>query len=108
MTSRMTGSARRRCRSAWPIFSLSILAPKYNEVFMHTQSDTTLNTRRDQFRRLPVLIAVATVDMVGGAMVFPLIPVYQVKLHASPTTIAMIISPFFVAQWLPAPISGRV
>ena len=40
-----------------------------------------------------VLIAVATVDMIGGAMVFPLIPFYALKFHASPTTIGMIIVP---------------
>ncbi len=46
----------------------------------------------DQFRRLIVLIAVATVDMVGGAMVFPLIPFYALKFHASPQVIGMIAS----------------
>src|SRR5947208_12750496 len=71
---------------------------------MPTQSDSS----RNQFRRLTVLIAVATVDMVGGAMVFPLIPFYALKLHASPTTIGMIIASFFVAQLISAPIWGRV
>src|SRR5438132_24240 len=47
-----------------------------------------------QFKRLMVLIAVATVDMIGGAMVFPLIPFYALKLHASPATIGMIIASF--------------
>jgi MFS family permease len=55
-----------------------------------------------------VLIAVATVDMVGGAMVFPLIPFYALKLNASPTTIGMIIASFFVAQLISAPLWGRV
>src|SRR5215468_7589957 len=62
----------------------------------------------DQFKRLLVLIAVATIDMVGGAMVFPLIPFYALKFHASPTTIGMIIASFFVAQLISAPIWGRV
>jgi MFS family permease len=57
---------------------------------------------------LLVLIAVATVDMIGGAMVFPLIPFYALKLHASPTTVGMIISSFFVAQLISAPLWGRV
>src|SRR5436190_23867874 len=61
-----------------------------------------------QFKRLMVLIAVATVDMIGGAMVFPLIPFYALKLHASPTTIGMIIASFFVAQLISAPLWGRV
>src|SRR5262249_42477998 len=59
-------------------------------------------------RRLMVLIAVATVDMIGGAMVFPLIPFYALKLKASPTTVGMIIASFFVAQLISAPLWGRV
>ena len=55
-----------------------------------------------------VLIAVATVDMIGGAMVFPLIPFYALKLNASPTTVGMIIASFFVAQLISAPLWGRV
>ena len=65
-------------------------------------------SQSDQFRRLMILIAVATVDMIGGAMVFPLIPFYAMKLHASPTTIGMIIASFFVAQLVSAPTWGRV
>ena len=65
-------------------------------------------SQSDQFRRLMVLIAVATVDMIGGAMVFPLIPFYALKLHAAPTTIGMIIASFFVAQLISAPVWGRV
>src|SRR5216117_3873139 len=71
---------------------------------MPTQSQSS----KDQFRRLMVLIAVATVDMVGGAMVFPLIPFYALKLHASPTIVGMIIASFFVAQLISAPLWGRV
>src|SRR6266480_4089511 len=65
-------------------------------------------SQSDQFRRLLVLIAVATVDMIGGAMVFPLIPFYALKLHASATTIGMIIASFFIAQLVAAPVWGRV
>src|SRR5947199_3240277 len=60
------------------------------------------------FRRLLILIAVATVDMMGGAMVFPLIPFYALKLHASPPVIGMIISSFFLAQLVSALLWGRV
>jgi MFS family permease len=62
----------------------------------------------DQFKRLMVLIAVATVDMIGGAMVFPLLPFYALKFHASPTTVGMIIASFFIAQLISAPLWGRV
>src|SRR5207302_3432562 len=61
-----------------------------------------------QFRCLMILIAVATVDMVGAAIVFPLLPFYALKLHAPPTTIGMIIASFFVAQLISAPVWGRV
>src|SRR5213080_3542115 len=67
-----------------------------------------LDRSKDQFRRLVILIAVATVDMIGGAMVFPLIPFYALKLHAAPSVIGMIISSFFVAQLVSAPLWGRV
>src|SRR4029434_8290046 len=66
------------------------------------------HTSRNQFRRLMVLIAVATIDMIGGAMVFPLIPFYALKFNASPTTVGMIIASFFVAQLISAPLWGRV
>ncbi len=55
-----------------------------------------------------VLIAVATVDMLGGAMVFPLIPFYALKFNASPAVIGMILASFFVAQLISAPVWGRV
>src|SRR2546427_8890264 len=67
-----------------------------------------LDRSKDQFRRLLVLIAVATVDMIGGARVFPLIPFYAPKLHASATMIGKIIASFFIAQLASAPVSGRV
>jgi MFS family permease len=63
---------------------------------------------RDQFRRLLILIAVATVDMIGGSMVFSLIPFYALKLNASPSVIGMILSSLFVAQVVSAPVWGRV
>ena len=55
-----------------------------------------------------VLIAVATVDMLGGAMVFPLIPFYAFRFNASPAVIGMILASFFVAQLISAPMWGRV
>src|ERR1051325_11225521 len=61
-----------------------------------------------QFKRLMVLIAVATIDMIGGAMVFPLLPFYALKFHASATTVGMIIASFFIAQLISAPLWGRV
>ena len=63
---------------------------------------------RDQLRSLSVLIAVAFVDMIGFAMIFPLMPFYALKLHAQPQTIGVIIAAFSGAQLISAPIWGRV
>jgi MFS family permease len=41
-------------------------------------------------------------------MVFPLIPFYGLKFHASEVTIGAIISSFFIAQLISAPLWGRV
>ena len=61
-----------------------------------------------QFRSLSVLIAVAFVDMLGFAMIFPLLPFYALELNISPQFIGVIIASFSVAQLLSAPIWGRV
>lgn len=71
---------------------------------MHAQS----RTPRNHFRQLTILIAVACVDMLGAAMVFPLIPFYALKLNAPPLIIGMILASFFVAQLISAPLWGRV
>jgi multidrug resistance protein len=65
------------------------------------------NSRQD-FGRLAILIAVATVDLMGAAMVFPLIPFYALRFNASPTMIGLILSSFSLAQLVSAPIWGRV
>jgi MFS family permease len=70
--------------------------------------DSAIMEARDQFRQLTVLIAVAFVDMIGFAMVFPLIPFYALKLHAQPQTIGLILAAFSGAQLISAPLWGRV
>jgi len=64
--------------------------------------------KRDQWRRLSVLIAVGGIDMLGFGMVLPIMPFYALKLHASPEMIGAIIASFSVVQLLVAPIWGRV
>jgi MFS family permease len=61
-----------------------------------------------QLRRLAVLIAASCVDMIGFAVVLPLLPFYALDLKASPLVIGLIISSFSVAQLLSAPLWGRV
>jgi MFS family permease len=58
--------------------------------------------------KLWVLMAAAFVDMLGFAMVFPLLPFYAQDLGASPFTIGVLISSFSIAQLATAPIWGRV
>ncbi|PYP57435.1 MAG: hypothetical protein DMD44_10215 [Gemmatimonadetes bacterium] len=59
-------------------------------------------------RRMAVLMAVAFVDMIGLTLVLPLLALYALKLHASPTTIGFLTASFPVAQLVASPIWGRV
>lgn len=59
-------------------------------------------------RRIAVLMATAFVDMVGGSMIFPLLPFYALKLDADPWMIGWMIAAFWIAQLASAPLWGRV
>jgi MFS family permease len=59
------------------------------------------------FRKLWVLLLNAFVDMLGYAMVFPLLPLYAVRLHATPTVIGLMVASFSIAQVASAPLWGR-
>jgi len=63
---------------------------------------------RSDLRRLLVLIAASAVDMIGFAMVLPLLPFYAEALQATPKTIGWIIASFSIAQLVSAPLWGRV
>lgn len=63
---------------------------------------------RSQLRRLSVLIAANFVDMIGFAIVLPLLPFYALRLHATDFQVGLIIAAFSVAQLLSAPVWGRV
>lgn len=65
-------------------------------------------TQRAQFRQLSVLIAVNAVDMIGFAIVLPLLPFYALDFHASPVAIGWLMASFSIAQLLSAPMWGRV
>lgn len=71
-------------------------------------TDSVPSTSRDQFKRLSVLIAVNAVDMLGFAMVLPILPFYAQDLGASPLAIGLIISSYSIAQLISAPFWGRV
>ncbi len=55
-----------------------------------------------------MLIAVAFVDMLGFAMILPLLPFYALDLNNSPQLIGVIIAAFSMAQLMSAPLWGRV
>jgi MFS family permease len=61
-----------------------------------------------QFRRLAVLIATSLVDMIGFAIVLPLLPFYALKLTATPFEVGLIMAAFSIAQIASAPVWGRV
>jgi MFS family permease len=71
-------------------------------------TDDTPAHRRDQLRRLSVLIATAGIDMLGFAIVLPLLPYYALKLAASPEMIGAITASYSVAQLMAAPLWGAV
>ncbi len=53
-------------------------------------------------------MATAFVDMMGFAMVFPLLPFYATELGASPALIGWLIASFSIAQLATAPVWGRL
>lgn len=63
---------------------------------------------RDQLRRLSVLIAIALVDMIGFAIIFPILPFYVLDLKATPFMVGVLTAAFSAAQILSAPVWGRV
>ncbi len=69
---------------------------------------TSTTTKRHQFRQLGVLIGLNFVDMMGFAMVLPLLPFYAQKLSASPEMVGVLLASFSIAQLVAAPIWGRV
>lgn len=71
-------------------------------------TDALPDSRRAQFRRLAVLIAISFVDMLGFFLILPILPYYALELHATPETIGWIIAAFSIAQLVAAPVWGRV
>jgi MFS family permease len=59
-------------------------------------------------RSLLVLMAAAFVDMLGFAMIFPLLPFYALRLGGEPWIVGFLVAAFSVAQLASSPIWGRV
>lgn len=58
-------------------------------------------------KKLSVLMAIAFVDMLGVAIVFPLVPFYALRLKADPWMVGWIIASFSIAQLAASPLWGR-
>jgi MFS family permease len=58
-------------------------------------------------KQLSVLMATVFVDMIGFLMVVPILPFYAKQLGARPVVVTMILSSFFLAQLITAPLWGR-
>jgi len=57
--------------------------------------------------KLTVLMITAFVDMLGLAMIIPLLPFYATKLGASNTIVGVLIAAFSIAQLASAPLWGK-
>ncbi len=60
-----------------------------------------------EVRKLWVLLMAAFVDMIGYAMVFPLLPFYAVRLDGSAQVIGLMVASFSIAQVAASPLWGR-
>ena len=58
-------------------------------------------------KRISVLMATAFVDMIGFAIVFPLLPFYALRFNADVWLIGWLIAAFSVMQLASAPLWGR-
>jgi multidrug resistance protein len=59
-------------------------------------------------KRLSVLMLVAFVDMMGLMIIWPLLPLYAVNLHATATTVGLLAASFPIAQLVSSPVWGYV
>jgi len=57
--------------------------------------------------RLGILFVTAFVDMVGLAMIVPLLPFYATEFGSSAAVVGLLVSAFSVAQLAGAPLWGR-
>ena len=59
-------------------------------------------------RRLVTILAIVFVNIVGAAMILPVLPLYALEeLHLREQVITLVIASYFVAQFLAGPILGR-
>jgi multidrug resistance protein len=59
-------------------------------------------------KKISVLIGIGFVDMLGVAMIFPLLPFYALRLEASAWMIGWLLASFSIAQLASSPLWGRL
>jgi DHA1 family tetracycline resistance protein-like MFS transporter len=60
-------------------------------------------------RRLMTILLIVFVQMLGAAMILPILPLYaQREFNMSPQTITLLVTAFFAAQFLAGPYLGRL
>ncbi|MGF1606018.1 MAG: MFS transporter [Rhodothalassiaceae bacterium] len=63
---------------------------------------------RRRFNPRPVLLITVLIDLIGFAMIFPVLPFLSLKFGASPVEGAMLVSIYSLMAFLSGPIWGRV
>lgn len=61
----------------------------------------------EHVKKISVLIGIGFVDMLGFAMIFPLLPFYALRLNAEEWVIGWMIASFSIAQLAASPLWGR-
>ncbi len=61
-----------------------------------------------QKRRLLTIFVVVFLDLLGFGLILPLLPFYAEKFHASSITVGLLVSSYAAAQFVGAPILGRL
>lgn len=67
-----------------------------------------IDDRKLSLDRLWVLMVTAFVDMIGFALVLPLLPFYAKRFHASDTIVGVLVAIYALAQMLTSPMWGRL
>ena len=106
----ISGEAARRVPAAarsliWPLAGTNPVSPMAHDRYVGAPPATPLHAR-PPMGKLLVLMVTAFVDMVGFAMVLPLIPFYAASMGATGFVVGLLISSFSVAQLVSAPIVG--
>jgi len=67
-----------------------------------------MDDKKLSLKRLWVLMVTAFVDMIGYALIMPLLPFYATRYGASPFVVGLLMAIFALAQMIAAPLWGRV